>query len=70
VNHLTVFYSFKGGNGPFCSDHIAIVFAKHLGKIKDEGERYGPQIGGLALATAAVSKLAISVIRASLGPSS
>ncbi|KAI9434692.1 hypothetical protein H4582DRAFT_2080706 [Lactarius indigo] len=44
------------GQGAFCSDLISKVYAKHLRKISPEGGRYGPQIGGLALATVAVER--------------
>ncbi|KAH8983440.1 hypothetical protein EDB92DRAFT_2117452 [Lactarius akahatsu] len=44
------------GRGPFCSDLISKVYAGHLRKISPDCWGYGPQIGGLALATAAVER--------------
>ncbi|KAI0253124.1 hypothetical protein BJV78DRAFT_1351967 [Lactifluus subvellereus] len=42
--------------GAFCSPLISKVFARHLRKVSTEDEDYSPQIGALALATAAVER--------------
>ncbi|KAI9430410.1 hypothetical protein H4582DRAFT_2086922 [Lactarius indigo] len=44
------------GRGPFCSVLISKVYARHLRKISPDGGKYGPQTGGLALATVAVER--------------
>ncbi|KAI0282251.1 hypothetical protein BC826DRAFT_1110850 [Russula brevipes] len=46
----------KGHRGPFCSPLISKVYASHLRRILTAPVKYGSQIGGLALATAAVER--------------
>ncbi|KAI9432524.1 hypothetical protein H4582DRAFT_2061728 [Lactarius indigo] len=56
---LSFVYKFPertNGRGPFCSDLISKVYASHLRKTSPDGGEYGPQIGGLALATVAVER--------------
>jgi hypothetical protein len=40
--------------GIFCSKLVSIAYAAHLKKVKQAANRYGDQIGGLALAAVAV----------------
>lgn len=59
LSHMCFVYKDPDANdarGAFCSELIAKTFAKHLQKIFNEGENYGHQVGGLALATAAVER--------------
>jgi hypothetical protein len=44
----------KGACGAFCSELISKVYVKHLQQIAVNHGMYGPQIRGLAFATAAV----------------
>lgn len=46
--------SFQIGRGAFCSPLISVVYSTHLRKIASVAQRYGPQIGAIALATIAV----------------
>ncbi|KAI0287587.1 hypothetical protein B0F90DRAFT_1673041 [Multifurca ochricompacta] len=47
---------FKGSRAAFCSELITKVYAKHLQRIEKSPIDYGPQIGALALVTAAVER--------------
>ncbi|KAI0291178.1 hypothetical protein B0F90DRAFT_1671639 [Multifurca ochricompacta] len=47
---------FKGSRAAFCSELITKVYAKHLQRIEKSPINYGPQIGALALVTAAVER--------------
>ncbi|KAI0294721.1 hypothetical protein B0F90DRAFT_1821009 [Multifurca ochricompacta] len=47
---------FKGSHAAFCSELITKVYAKHLQRIEKSPIDYGPQIGALALVTAAVEQ--------------
>ncbi|KAI0303557.1 hypothetical protein B0F90DRAFT_1667002 [Multifurca ochricompacta] len=47
---------FKGSCAAFCSELIMKVYAKHLQRIEKSPINYGPQIGALALVTAAVEQ--------------
>ncbi|KAN0107510.1 hypothetical protein V8E52_010028, partial [Russula decolorans] len=44
------------GREAFCSPLISVVYSTHLRKISSAAQRYGPQIGAIALATIAVER--------------
>ncbi|KAN0112043.1 hypothetical protein V8E52_007960 [Russula decolorans] len=44
------------GREAFCSPLISVVYSTHLRKISSATQRYGPQIGAIALATIAVER--------------
>jgi len=44
------------GRKAFCSPLISVVYSTHLRKISSAAQRYGPQIGAIALATIAVER--------------